>query len=370
MSIHPTTFARIDLAALVHNYHKIRCDAGTDVLCIVKADAYGHGAVPCARALSEAGAAFFGVANVSEAIALRKGLGTRPASILVLGYTSPADVSFLIENDITQTVYSPDYAEALLARIPQGCRLKVHYKLDSGMNRLGFSIDPQNLEATVEAVCALCKNEKLQSEGIFTHFACADEAENPMTAAQWETFSLALSMLKERSIVLPQVHACNSAGIYQIPAARQSLVRAGIILYGVAPAATVPTDGLKPVMSLHTHVTHIHSVPCGQTVGYGAAYRAERDMEIATLAIGYADGFIRAYNGCSIRIRGEERPLVGRICMDQCMIDVTGMHLLPGEEATLFDAEHPVSALSEKAGMIPYETLCLIGKRVPRIYGK
>ncbi len=366
--IHPTTFARIDLQALINNYRKIRRDAGAEVLCIVKADGYGHGAIPCARALSDAGARFFGVANASEAIELRKGLAGREASILILGYTAPEDAATLLEYEITQTVFSADYASALLANIPDGKRLTVHLKLDSGMNRLGFSTLAQSRAETVDTIVSLLSDSRINAEGIFTHFACADETDHPLTDAQWAAFSSTLQMLNERGIHFPIVHACNSAGIYRIPEARFGMVRAGIILYGIMPSDEVSIDGLRPVMSLHSHVTHVHTVHAGETVGYGAAFRASEDTKVATLAIGYADGLIRAYGSCGVRIGGKERCLVGRICMDQCMADVTGSDVRPGDEAVFFDAARSVSQFAAVAGMIPYETVCLIGKRVPRIY--
>lgn len=368
MPLHPTTYARINLSALIHNYRRIAADAQTDVLCIVKADGYGHGAIPCAKALYGAGARWFGVANPTEAIQLRKGLEARDAHILILGYTSPEDVPALIEESITQTVYSEEYAVELLRHIPDGARLTVHFKLDTGMNRLGFPTRPASRHETVEAIARLSREPKLLADGIFTHFACADEPESSMTDEQWLEFSETVQALSRCGVSFPTVHACNSAGIYRMPAAHASLVRAGIILYGIMPSNEVSIDGLMPVMSLHTHVTHVHRVHAGEAIGYGASFHATQDMQIATLAIGYADGLIRAYGNGGVRIGGKECALVGRICMDQCMADVTGMDVRSGDEAVFFDESRQVTKLSYSAGMIPYETVCLIGKRVPRIY--
>lgn len=368
MPLHPTTFARIDLRALVNNYRRIQADTDAQVLCVVKADGYGHGAVPCASALYGAGARWFGVANPTEAIELRRGLQKPDAQILILGYSAPEDIPLLIEESITQTVYSAEYARAILHQVPCGARLRVHIKLDSGMNRLGFSTRADRRAEMLADLMPILADPRIDAQGVFTHFACADEPENPMTEAQWNAFCDTVAAIGQEGITFPYVHACNSAGIYRLPAAHGNLVRAGIILYGIKPSEQAEGPELQPVMSLHTHVTHVHTLRAGETIGYGAAFRTEIDRTVATLAIGYADGLIRAYGGCGVRIGGKECELIGRICMDQCMADVSGMEVSPGDEAVFFDAVHPVTELSGRAGMIPYETLCLIGKRVPRIY--
>ncbi len=367
MALHPTTYARIDLGALVHNYLTIKEAAKTNLLCIVKADGYGHGASACAKALYQAGARHFGVANPSEALSLRKVLSGKDAMILILGYSAPEDIPLLVEHGITQTVFSAEYAEAIAPTLSSNAPLHIHVKLDTGMNRLGFSAREEDKEQTLAQISALKADPRFVTEGIFTHFACADEPESGMTDAQAARFTSTVSYLEEAGISFPIIHACNSAGIYRAPHARFGLVRAGIILYGVMPSAQVQIPGLIPVMSLHTHVTHIHTVKKGETVGYGATFTAERDMTLATLAIGYADGLIRAYAPATVRIHDTACPIIGRICMDQCMVDVTGLHVTPGTLATFFDEVTPVTALSDAAHMIPYETLCLIGKRVPRI---
>ncbi len=368
MSLHPITYAKIDLGALVHNYHAIKTATQTPVLCIVKADGYGHGVERCVKALYDAGARHFGVANPIEALQVRAVLPEADVMILILGYSDPVDAPILIDNRITQTLFSVDYAEKLLAHIPAGASLACHVKLDTGMNRLGFSSAQEDISATIDAIKALKAEARLDLCGIFTHFACADEPENPMTNVQIERFQALLDAFHAENIDFDTIHAANSAAIAAFPSAHHSLVRAGIILYGVMPSDDITMPDLSPVMSLHTHVTHVHQVKAGQTIGYGATFQAPRDMTIATLAIGYADGLIRAYKDAKVEINGHFCPILGRICMDQCMVDVSNCPVSPGDLATFFDQNHPVTTLSAAADMIPYETLCLIGKRVPRIY--
>jgi len=368
MSLHPTTYALIDLDALVANYRIIAAESKAEVLCVVKADSYGHGAIPCARALYRAGGRFFGVANAAEALELRRALPSRDARILILGYTHPDDVPLLIESDLIQTVYSAEQAASLLARVPKGSALTVHFKLDSGMNRLGFPADEASRGETVKQILSLTADARLICDGIFTHFACADEPESGMTDRQWQDFSFTLAALEKEGFNPPHVHTCNSAGICRFGGDRGNLVRAGIILYGIPPSDSVTLPDLTPVMSLHTHVTHLHTVRAGQTIGYGATFTADRDLRVATLAIGYADGLVRAYAKGGVRIGGRLCPILGRICMDQCMVDVTGVDVKVGDEAVFFDQALPVTHLSRCADIIPYETVCLIGKRVVRIY--
>lgn len=371
---HPVTYAKIDLDALRHNYRQIRKAAGeTPVLSVIKADAYGHGAGNCAAALYDEGCRFFGVANIGEALQLREALGERPAEILILGYTDPYDVPLLLENRLTQALFSADYAGELAKRLPEHAGLRVHIKLDTGMNRIGFSARSEDCEKTCNAIEEVLKTGKFRATGVFTHFACADCADDEMTAGQAVAFDRVAQTLAARGIRFSVRHAANSAAILRYPQLRLDMVRAGIILYGIAPSDAAAPAGLRPVMSLLTHVTHVHTVKAGEAVGYGASFRAERDMTVATLAVGYADGFLRAYAGGSVSVRGQLAPLIGRICMDQCMADVTGIPACPGDPVVLFgqDGENPclsVERLAELSGSIPYETLCLVGKRVPRRY--
>lgn len=358
-----STRAEISLKRLVDNYKIIKSLAGgTEVLCVIKADAYGHGAKHCAAALKEAGASFFGAANIAEAVEIREAVGEY-GDILILGHTPPQAANDLVGYNITQNVFSLDYAKALSAVLTRP--LKAHLKIDTGMNRLGIS-DPDTAEAVF-------RTHNLNFTGIFTHFACADEPDKSMTDEQFKKFAMIAQELERRGISFGIRHASASTGIINYPGMRLDMVRGGIILYGLEPSSGMPSVrdrfGLKPVMSLKTKVTYVHKVNAGETISYGASYTAEHDMTVATLPIGYADGFIRAYaKGGTVVINGNTVPIVGRICMDQCMTDVTGLDVKEGDDATVFGDEHPVEIFSELAGTISYETVCLVGKRVPRFY--
>ena len=371
-AFHPVTYVKIDLDALVHNYRLI-CDAagGTPVLGVIKADAYGHGAEQCAAALYAAGCRFFGVANIGEAVRLRDALGDATSDILILGYTDPEDAPLLLEKNLTQTLFSAAYADALAAHLPARAGLPVHIKLDTGMNRIGFSAHPEDRLKTCHEIECILQTEKIHASGIFTHFACADCADDRMTAEQAANFSALIDTLASRGIHFPVRHAANSAALLRYPQCRFDMVRAGIILYGIAPSGDVGLPGLLPVMSFITHITHLHTVRAGETVGYGASFRAERNMTVATLAVGYADGYLRAYANGFVSVHGHHAPLTGRICMDQCMADVTDIPASSGDPVLLFGRDEEngtldVNRLAELSGSIPYETLCLIGKRVPR----
>ena len=273
-------------------------------------------------------------------------------------------------------MFSADYAAALRNAIrdykldgilPQDATLNIHIKIDTGMNRLGFSSDD------IDGMLALGNIRDFCIEGIFTHFAQADSPASPMTEVQYAAFTSALDALAAHGMTPPLRHACNSAAITNFPGMHLDMVRFGIELYGLMPSSETELLPVKPVMTLKTVISHIHTVKQGASVGYGAAYHADHDIRIATLPIGYADGFIRAYaEGGSVMIRGQSAPICGRICMDQCMVDITdipGARI--GDEVLLF-GEDALSAddIAARAGTIGYEVLCLIGKRVPRVYTK
>lgn len=368
--------ACISLEHLVHNFNTVRAVTDSRICCVIKADAYGHGAWQCARTLAAAGADFFAVSSIAEAEEVRLALadyGDR-IGILILGYTLPADADLLIRCNISQTVFSSEYAAALRDAIrdykldgilPQDATLNIHIKIDTGMNRLGFS------PADIDSMCALSSIRDFCVEGIFTHFAQADAPASPMTEVQFAAFTDALEALTERGVTPPLRHVCNSAAITNFPHMHLDMVRFGIELYGLAPSAETALLPVKPVMTLKTVISHIHTVPCGVPIGYGAAFTPDRDVRIATLPIGYADGFIRAYaEGGSVMIRGRAAPICGRICMDQCMVDITDIPTAKiGDEVILFGEGAPsADDIAARAGTIGYEVLCLIGKRVPRVY--
>ncbi len=368
--------ACISLEHLVANFRTVRAMTDSRVCCAIKADAYGHGAWQCAQTLAAAGADFFAVSSIAEAEEVRLATAEYGDSIgiLILGYTLPADVDLLIKYNIRQTVFSSAYARALRAAIreykldgvlPPDARLPIHIKIDTGMNRLGFASDE------IDAVASLFSERDFLCEGMFTHFAKSDVPDCPMTEEQFSRFLSVRDALDARGLRVSLCHVCNSAAITAFPHMHLDMVRLGIELYGLMPSPETPVPQLAPVMTLKTVVSHIHTVKAGDSVGYGATYRAPTDRRIATLPIGYADGFIRAYaQGGSVKIRGCDAPILGRICMDQCMVDVTDIpDAAIGDEAVLFGEDAPTAdEIAARAGTIGYEVLCLIGKRVPRVY--
>lgn len=375
------TWAEIDLDALRHNYRllgsKVKGEKSPRIICIMKADSYGHGADSCARALLEEGCDFFAVSCIEEAVALRKvciELG-KYADILILGYTLPYSAGELSANNIIQTVFSPDYARALGDEAKhRGCHVRVHVKLDTGMNRIGFvAQSEESIERSACDIAKVCRDGALIAEGMFTHFAKADEADDSMTRLQYERFIAVKDALAEKGVKIPFLHASNSASSVRHPEFALDGVREGILLYGARASEFADLDGLRPVMSLKSVISHIHTLAPGETVSYGGKYSSDTEKMLATIPIGYADGFIRAYSGASVSIAANggniEAPIVGRICMDQCMVDITGTEAGIGDVVTLFgDDPKRLYRLAELAGTIDYECLCLISGRVPRIY--
>lgn len=374
------TWAEIDLCALRENYRALCAAIGCSdrkirPIAVVKASAYGHGTPACVRALMDAGCDFFAVSCMEEAIEVRRACGGRHPDILILGYTAPTLAVELAGGDIIQTLLSERYAEDLQREaLRAGVRVRTHVALDTGMNRIGFPAQSgEEIEETVRAIFRVRVCENLQIEGLFTHFARADEAESiAATDRQVERFCAVRERLLRGGMQIPFCHVCNSAGALRRPNDGMDGVRLGIALYGVCPLekTTVP---LRPVMRLCTTVTHIHRVSDGAKIGYGGVWAAKGERVIATLPIGYADGWLRAYSGASVTVSTETGkytvPIVGRICMDQCMIDMTGTDARVGDTVTLFGGDaQALSALAARAGTIEYETLCLISSRVPRVY--
>ncbi len=372
---HYKVWAEIDLGALRRNYRRteelVRAK-GSDarVMPIIKADAYGHGAVQCLLALVDEGARFFGVSSVSEGIELRHALKeaniTEHIDIIVLGYSVEDDVDLIHKYDFIQTVFSLEYAKKLSlaceSRLSRGSRIRAHIKADTGMNRLGFRYDD------AESIVKAAELVGLEIEGIFTHYACADETQSAMTDIQSRRFEDLVRELEAKGVNFAVKHICNSAGILRKECKPYDAVRAGIILYGVPPSYEFDKSEFEPVMTLKTRVAHIHEINAGETVSYGATFTADRKMKIATIPVGYADGFIRAYAGASVRVGRTACRVVGRICMDQCMIDVTGADVEQGDEVVLLGCADDLEEYARLADTIPYEVLCLVGKRVPRVY--
>ncbi len=368
------TWAEINLDIIAHNTRIIRSitDKNAMLAAVVKADAYGHGAKNIALEMLANGVDYLAVACIDEAQQLRN-LGIT-APILILSYTPHEDMKRVAELDITQTIYSLRDAEALSeAAALCGKTVKIHIKLDTGMNRIGFISDDPDTIDTIKKI-SLLKN--IFIEGIFTHFAKADENDNSYTLMQFEKFNRCCRALEEENIKIPVKHVCNSAGILKFKNMHCDMVRCGIISYGLAPSHDVEIRSLNllPAMSIKTAVTRIQYIKKGEKISYGGTYVAGRDMKIATLPIGYADGYSRLLsNKAKVIIGGEYANVVGRICMDQCMIDVTDVNNIDvGDVATVIgrDADKEVSCelLADMAGTINYEIACMISIRVPRIY--
>lgn len=377
------TWAEVDLDALEYNYKAISSSltkghSECKVIGVIKADAYGHGAEACAEALAASGCNAFAVSCTMEALQIRSVV--KDAQIIILGYTPPEDADILWNNKITQTVFSLEYARLLsdsvqeyikAGAIPEGAVIDTHFKLDTGMNRLGFDVtDKAKLVADVKAAASM---PGIAAKGLFTHFATADVncGDNDMTKRQYEGFCEIKELLSENGIVFEDYHACNSAATLWLPQAHMDAVRAGIILFGLSPAGG-GVDGLKSVMTLKTTVSHVHTVKKGESISYGGEFVAPRDMAVATLSIGYADGFLRSFAyGGGVRLKdGTFAPVCGRVCMDQCMVDVSGTDTKMGDVVTVFGGDNGESleALANVANTINYELICLIGKRTPRVY--
>ena len=369
------TWADVSLDNLSHNYKVLRENVPGDCrfLGVVKADAYGHGAVPISHHLQELGADFLAVSNLEEAVQLRRAEVTLP--VLLLGYTPPAYARDLADLEIRQEIHSLAYARELNDRLRgSGARVKVHLKLDTGMSRLGFFADAPE---TVDELLAVCALPHLEVEGIFTHFSVADSLapeDAAFTRRQYAAFRQAVSAL-EAAGKRPEIcHCCNSGATILYPEYAMDMVRPGVATYGIAPSAELAGRmDLRPLMSLRSTISQIRTFPAGTAVGYGRAYVTPGERRLAVVCIGYADGLSRLFSGrLSFLIRGREAPVVGNICMDMCMVDVTGVpEATVGDPVTVFgrDGEQfiPVERLSDTLGTISYDILCGINKRIPRI---
>lgn len=367
-------WAEISLPALRRNAGIIKAmnSENTAVMAVVKADAYGHGDEHICRCLSQdCGVKYFAVSNLDEAIAVR---GFCPDSeILILGYTPPEYAHEIAQYNIIQGVVSTDYAAALTGNSPD--TIRCHIKIDTGMGRIGLKHDTP--EACCEEIISLCGMERLKVEGIYTHFAVADSknADDIAYTQSQEKFILdTYDILTERGISLPHVHFMNSAAICARNNERSTLARAGIILYGLHPDISLEIpEGLEPIMELKAVISHVKTVSRGDCISYGRTFRAEEGMRIATVTIGYADGYSRLLSSKGeILVGGKRCPIVGRVCMDQLMIDVTGVPCESGDIVTLIgkDGDERITAdeLASLCGTIGYEVVCGISKRVPRTY--
>ena len=372
-------WAEIDLLALEHNYKTIKeyiekNSPECTVMCIVKADCYGHGSELCIPALYELGVRDFGVSCIEEALDVRR--YAPDARILILGYTPKENIKELIDAKITQSVYSYEYAKQLsdfaVECYGKDAVLDCHIKIDTGMNRIGFSAFSEDCASdivkTVELPC-------IRLVGAFTHFACADDTKSEradMSVGQYDAFMSVIDAVSESGVSFETLHTCNSAAAVRYPEYNLDMIRLGLMLYGHSPFSEEYKLDLRPVMRFVCTVTYVHKIKKGQSVSYGATFVAERDMTLATVSAGYADGFLRSYGTGGMYVRGKLAPVVGRVCMDQCMLDVTDIEGVEiGDEAEIFDKEgRNISSLSEAAGTINYELLCSVSKRVNRIAKK
>ena len=368
-------YAGIDLDALKYNVEGIkRCKAESAMLMgVIKANAYGHGAKVFAHELDSMGFDWFAVATVDEGIELRRDGIEQP--ILVLGYTCEAQYPDMVQWEITPTIYSLDMAKAFdAAAAKAGKVVNIHIKIDTGMSRIGFLPGEKSLDE-IEKIHEL---RHLRIQGMFTHFACADMRDKTHVGHQIEKFHQMIDGVRQREIPVEIFHCSNSASIMELPSEHMNLVRAGIILYGLYPSNEMEEKRLplKPVMSLYSHIVHVKEVPEGVTVGYGATYVTERPTRIATVPVGYADGYPRSLsNRAFVLIHGRRVPIIGRVCMDQFMVDVTDMlQVSVGDVVTLIgqDGEETLSVeeISEMAGSFNYEFVCDVSRRVPRVYIK
>ena len=379
------TWAEIDLDAVERNYNSLKGIApeGVKICCVVKADGYGHGAVELSRHFERLGAEWLAVSNVEEGMALREaGISCR---ILVLGYTPTSAAEYLARYDISQCVSSLDYAKELSAALKKaGAGVKIHIKLDTGMGRLGFSCksaiegiegDREGaFDAAIDEIKQACCLDGLRAEGIFTHLCCADEGEDgeAYTVAQIESFKAAVGELSALGIEFPIKHASASSGFIDYPWASFDMVRCGISLYGILPSESIRNKvGLFPAMKLKTVVSQVKELKAGEYVSYGRRFKAESDIMTATLPVGYADGFYRRNSevGGAIEINGKPARIIGRVCMDQCVVDVSEIEgVKVGDEAIVFGGIISASRLAEMNDTIPYEVLCSLSQRIPRVY--
>lgn len=366
-------YAEISLEAIGHNIREVkkRLPEGVKLLGVVKANAYGHGAVPVASYL-ENQVDYFATATIEEAIELRENGISAP--ILILGYVSPSQYGDLVECDITQTIDS--YAQALALEkeaAHQNRKAKAHLAVDTGMTRIGFQVT----EHDADEAAKIADLPHIELEGMFTHFSCADQEDKTYCSMQMEKYDKMTALLAERGVTIPLRHICNSAGIMEFDDHRFEMVRSGIITYGIYPSEEVKKERLDliPALSWKSHVIHVKEVGPGIGVSYGATYVTEKPMtRIATVSAGYADGYPRALSnqGC-VLIHGKKAPIIGRICMDQMMVDVTDIPDVQVEDVVTLvgtdgDETITIEEIANPAARFDYEMLCDISSRVTRVY--
>ena len=364
--------AYIDLDAVRQNFEMMRrlIPPGTDICAVIKTDAYGHGAVRIARMMEgEPYIWGFAVAAVEEALALREAGIEKP--ILILGYVFPEDYETLARFAVRPAVFTEEMALALeKAAAREQTVLPVHIALDTGMSRIGFLPGEEALDEVVK----IASLPHLRLEGMFTHFARADEADKTIAMEALAKYLDFAKALEGKGVTIPIRHCANSAAILELPETHLNMVRAGITIYGIYPSEEMRRDkDLKPVMQLKSHVAHVKTVPAGTPVSYGGTFVTSRKTRIATIPVGYGDGYPRSLSSRGyVLISGKKAPILGRVCMDQFMVDVTGMDVKTGDEVTLMGYDHgvllSVEELGTLSGRFPYEFVCDISPRVRRVY--
>ena len=368
-------WAEIDLDAIAHNVQSIKRLIGEDVkiLCVVKANAYGHGFFETAKTMVENGADMLGVATFSEAKQLRLSGFMQP--ILVLGSVHTSLAADMVRYNISATITDELLARTMSkAAIMQNKQAKFHIKLDTGMSRLGFPCNEEGIRKIKE----ICSLPYVCPEGLFSHLACADEKDRATTDEQFRKFTYAADALRKENITFMYKHICNSAGVVEYPEYHMDMVRPGIIIYGLYPSEDINREKLDliPTMTVKAKITRIEELPENTPVSYGATYRTTKKTKLATVPIGYADGYLRCLSGTAfMSVSGVSVPVVGRICMDQCMIDVSAVNNINvGDEVIVFgnggDSAPTVETLAKNAGTVPHEILSLTGNRTPRVFIK
>ncbi|QZY55766.1 alanine racemase [Crassaminicella profunda] len=368
-------WAEINLDHLAHNMKEIRKVVRKDTLvtAVIKANGYGHGAVEIGETLLQNGADRFAVATLSEALELRRVYKDVP--ILILGYTPESNAEEIIKNKIIQTIYSLEQAKKFSEKAQELKKEVIfHIKLDTGMSRIGF----QPNEGSVSIVKEIANLPNVMLEGMFTHFAVADAVDKTFTYGQYEKFIHFSNRLKTEGINIKVKHVSNSAGIIDLPEMNLDMVRAGVILYGLYPSDEVRKDviKLKPALALKAKISHVKELDQEIGISYGLKYVTDKKSKIATIPIGYADGFTRMLSGkAEALVAGKKVPVVGRICMDQCMLDVTDVeNVQVGDEVILIGTDGNNTILADDIGnlldTINYEIVCMVGRRIPRVYIK
>lgn len=376
MNRYSRVYASVNLDAVAHNFESMRknIDPQAKMIAVIKADGYGHGAVPIAGLVEDYDYIWgFATATAEEALELRNAGVKKP--ILILGYVFEEHYKELVEYDIRPAVFKLSMAQQLSEQaVRQGKQFAIHLALDTGMTRIGFKDDAESIETILE----IAKLPNLRIEGMFTHFAKADEMDKTAANRQLERYLSFAGMLEKAGVHIPIKHCSNSAGIIDMPYANLHLVRAGISIYGIYPSGEVEKKNvpLEPVMEWKSHISYIKEVEPGVEISYGGTYVTDKKMKVATIPVGYADGYPRLLSGKGwVLIHGRKAPILGRVCMDQFMVDVTDIpQAAELDEVTLMgkdgDAVLPVEVLSDICGRFPYEFVCDISKRVPRVYIK